>query len=1222
MPKVFLTGSNVTRGYVTGSGFITLPPRVMIRQKDARTGSYPTIKRIGDVSRQGNYTVNFDDSNTINFNTPYATAEIAFLGRRTDSLNQIRPAPNSLITLRGTNGQVKTFEFVLSGSSTSNASYQAVEMPFIAITSTDPLPQGAVLEIENRKIAKSFVEAVNNSNLRIRAKLKAFTGPTRLDKSKNYIRSLIPKHTVDYVDNLALSGIAHSSNYYVILEQELPGSGGNLLITTSSVLTSDARVIGLSTPATFTGGKSNQVYPSLGLTSNYQKFLSQSHASPNFLDTNLVGTGRTLPGVSDAHIEFTPGEDLLPFDESRINITDDIFFNQGVSPDVIPGFAYKLGDKTQITYDLSPSTPTEFGYKRNLGRAGAPEGDISGKGQILMVYWNNVNKKWEEIGHEFSPNLVPDPSPTSMKEIITGSCIGFAAASPIGTASSNSSEVRFFDSSYLKSIGKPTDAFSFPFGAQYHATSSQWIRASDLGINTPFVLEKLSLNFTMKMGISNIDSWYPTPSDELWNSTLFYPNYSHPGAGGPSTLDIKEGLKMFMPTFFMLRQKKGKFEKVIDFHNARETFYGVDKAIQYTSTIPSRQILASGSNEYIDVNETRELITFGEICILATGSADGATNAHFTKSSSGDIYTPDEILDAGLSRDLNIVIENLNMLERNSLTGSFDLNFECKTVPKRNRLPNIQFYESSISTRSEGDTGQKNRIHLGNDSGGRSKGDLEDGNRALVNGIGALKPTGQILLPGPIPAKSPQTSSLPEGNSSLVSPFLINPEDKLIFGWQYPYESNLSYNLPSGVQPFYTMTLYDKSQLTLFGSQLRNNEEFHDTLNQPLNSDAIHEAIHYDNPVVDQFDIETAYEYSGSYITRARGGDDVTTFTGDEVSGRKTYLGHNISTVTEPHLSSSFNRFVKMENFKEKFYDSFVPDPEQGMKDLESSGVGFTQVGDVSFYAVTYSRKNTSAYSDEWSRMFPFSGKLSQTRRLSDVKNKSTSLVFFGVNALNGSDPDNDGSIYYPTQIQKNLAYSGSFLNTLKSLYGVSTKTPRRTVKVLSDRGDGVFDNGLFAGAVYVFQEQQFEMSGFKYGLLNAVPQSTTSVFRRDRYGQFRDMLEQRLDSKFLNVRRVYQNNPNPDFSLSNTFEHSVQNDSSLIYEKSPNPSPIKVLFASGTNTGGSLGTIYNVIPDIQLEIDSNPFFQSSNINTECTSSLPFFDDNTPRNRNYPTEFI
>ena len=158
MPKVFLTGSNVTRGYVTGSGFITLPPRVMIRQKDARTGSYPTIKRIGDVSRQGNYTVNFDDSNTINFNTPYATAEIAFLGRRTDSLNQIRPSPNSLITLRGTNGQVKTFEFVYSGSSTSNASYQAVEMPYIAITSTDLLPQGAVLEIENRKIAKSFVE--------------------------------------------------------------------------------------------------------------------------------------------------------------------------------------------------------------------------------------------------------------------------------------------------------------------------------------------------------------------------------------------------------------------------------------------------------------------------------------------------------------------------------------------------------------------------------------------------------------------------------------------------------------------------------------------------------------------------------------------------------------------------------------------------------------------------------------------------------------------------------------------------------------------------------------------------------------------------------------------------------------------------------------------------------------------------------------------------------
>jgi hypothetical protein len=33
---------------------------------------------------------------------------------------------------------------------------------------------------------------------------------------------------------------------------------------------------------------------------------------------------------------------------------------------------------------------------------------------------------------------------------------------------------------------------------------------------------------------------------------------------------------------------------------------------------------------------------------------------------------------------------------------------------------------------------------------------------------------------------------------------------------------------------------------------------------------------------------------------------------------------------------------------------------------------------------------------------------------------------------------------------------------------------------------------------------------GFKYGLMNVVPMFTSAVYRRDRYGQFRDMLEQR----------------------------------------------------------------------------------------------------------------
>jgi hypothetical protein len=41
---------------------------------------------------------------------------------------------------------------------------------------------------------------------------------------------------------------------------------------------------------------------------------------------------------------------------------------------------------------------------------------------------------------------------------------------------------------------------------------------------------------------------------------------------------------------------------------------------------------------------------------------------------------------------------------------------------------------------------------------------------------------------------------------------------------------------------------------------------------------------------------------------------------------------------------------------------------------------------------------------------------------------------------------------------------------------------------------------------------------GWKYGILNAFEVRTSAAFRRDRYGQLRDMLEQRLDSRFFNI--------------------------------------------------------------------------------------------------------
>jgi hypothetical protein len=82
---------------------------------------------------------------------------------------------------------------------------------------------------------------------------------------------------------------------------------------------------------------------------------------------------------------------------------------------------------------------------------------------------------------------------------------------------------------------------------------------------------------------------------------------------------------------------------------------------------------------------------------------------------------------------------------------------------------------------------------------------------------------------------------------SKVNPYLLLPGDQLVFGWQLPVPDSL--NAPfaanyiiSGSGPSLDFAAVP-SKITFYGSLVRNQEEFHDTLNQLLTSVSIHEVI-------------------------------------------------------------------------------------------------------------------------------------------------------------------------------------------------------------------------------------------------------------------------------------------------------------------------------------------------------------------------------------------
>lgn len=104
-----------------------------------------------------------------------------------------------------------------------------------------------------------------------------------------------------------------------------------------------------------------------------------------------------------------------------------------------------------------------------------------------------------------------------------------------------------------------------------------------------------------------------------------------------------------------------------------------------------------------------------------------------------------------------------------------------------------------------------------------------------------------------------------EGNKP--SPYIIMPGDTLVLAVSKTrpvfFGSQTSYPKTSG-SIIHDVTLMTGSvNVVLYGSLLREDKEYHDTLNQSLASDALHEIIGSD-PVLDQFDTDYREIYTGS----------------------------------------------------------------------------------------------------------------------------------------------------------------------------------------------------------------------------------------------------------------------------------------------------------------------------------------------------------------------
>lgn len=504
--------------------------------------------------------------------------------------------------------------------------------------------------------------------------------------------------------------------------------------------------------------------------------------------------------------------------------------------------------------------------------------------------------------------------------------------------------------------------------------------------------------------------------------------------------------------------------------------------------------------------------------------------------------------------------------------------------------------------------------------------------------------------------------SVNNANVHAYSPYLLFPGDKLVLAiskhrpvkkhaMALGLSTNKTYDELTGSHDI--AIEMGELNISLFGSQVREGKEFHNTLNQLFSSEVISEPVGTESGL-DQFDTFPAIEYSGSYISHKMSGSMIVknrfsgsseyyadypnnpsdVFMSRETRGERVIQVNTVSGsgdfISSTGLYSErfyrkyehagFNRFTQATSPNERYFDSMLPKMDaiasvDGAKIVKYIGPDDVVVAMIILdFMVDGADFSLAQWSNNrWSKSFPFEPKYSAINRdLRPAESlKATALwdnvgsVFTTISGENVHMPMvlhqyNSGALEIPAGVPNTESYPGFLIYLDKSTGSTSIATAKReaaravygignlnTVYKYSDTG--------FAGSTHMPSPRALtdpisfnllgptiaEIRGWKYGIYNGLEQLSKSTYRHNRYGQFRDRLEQRLDGKF--------------------------------YE------------TVGYTTDGIIGGVQGVLPaPVQSKFfDSNGSIvkpentTSSNISFECTSSLPYFDGEV-RNREEP----
>ena len=1108
---------------IVKSGYTNLPPRVRLRNADNRPGCYPTKHRMGDKDRSGKNNIFYDDlvlpfANEIK--DDFTNVPDSDLVTDTSGFDSTKWAVSPNMTIRREAIQSLGGATIIdrcvtfSGNITTGRFLRSVKKirnpyRFYFELLEGPYNRGFLfLNLSAGKLSETLKLQISTD--------KEFTSPTTI---ATYTPSENP------TNNYTLIGPNKKPRRIISLStKDFPDLGEPYYFRFIQETTTNNKFVWAIANIEVEYANQNIRYPLLlNHSDNAGNKIANSFLGNSNASGSLTAAGRSVKGISDLGNPFQDfSETISAFNETLvIENAEDEFFNQGMNPALYPGFSSPARSKTKITVDLSPSEPTTFGYMTKLSNAfSSVSTDTSAIGQNLMVYWNNDLKRWEKIGKQLHAGHATqadhDAHIELFKNALTSSCLGFGPASLAQFSGDDSSNLTFLNKSFLAQSYKKTDLYTFPFGPQYFGTSSYTIKAKDIGITKPFLLEKTSIEFDATFNFDNyLDSFEQLFAFHYHDTDIVV---------NPSTRQLLRSIGTVTPTFFMLRQFNDSF-----YYSAKENTDRADGIVPVNFEIPGNFAITQGSDHLTFVDKNRELITYKNLQLFVSRS-----RGHQTRPD-GTHFSLDDFIAAGMKGDANEMYSYPNPGFTDpipSLTKRFMINANTKMrTISPDKMSAIRILDDT------GATGFYTRNRTG-----KSNSQLKS-NRSIVNGFSSILRVSEATIPGFNSGDDLKIFNLPaEEDIEKQHLYLILPNDDLIFGWQYPVGKDPVAGSPgSDATNFCTMQLFGNSKLHLYGSEIVNNKEYHETVNQNLTSCAVYEHVIGDEKVVDQWQVAYRGELTGSVSTV-----QLYEYDSLEDAGRKRM------TYNPQAWHSSYGKYINYDRMAtfDKSFNSI--EHNKGIKRIGIQVVCSTPSYKDKIYNLTFENTRKVA--------------IDASEPAFDAATRTPYAVYW---VASGAIPiiaffDNDRS-FTDGNVPVGNYYDDSSYGTLSRNH---TSTFWGVTEDLNNNPERFFNKGP------------------RY------------VFNSNHFGHYADMMQQGHDSKF-------KTKPRRGFTTG--FDIVVNS-----------RSPIKIQFVSGSFKDNPSIKTY-VKKDVESYLDEIGF-QSANLSTSATSSMPFIDDNQPHNRTYLTE--